>query len=246
MTIREQLVEVRAGDRLQAELAEMLPRSDRKTLLAGMRRVSQNVPCPHNESHLLSFVVACVRRRDVEGAIVEAGCFKGGSTAKLSLVASMLDKRLVAFDSFDGLPENTEGHETSILGHSIKGWFDQGNFRGTLDEVQSNIRTYGDIDVCTLVKGWFDDTMPMFDSPIAAAYLDVDLASSTRTCLKYLYPLVSPGGVLVSQDGDFPLVIDVFSDTSFWADEVGVDMPTVGGLGTNKLITIEKPAPRRG
>ena len=178
----------------------------------------------------MSFVVSCVRRRGVEGTIVEAGCFKGGSTAKLSLVASILGKQLFAFDSFAGLPENTESHEASILGHSIEGWFDEGNFRGTLDEVQSNIRTYGDIAACTFVRGWFEDTMPLFDSPIAAAYLDVNSASSTRTCLKYLYPLLSPGGVLVSQDGDFPLVIDVFSDTSFWEEELGVDMPNVGGL----------------
>lgn len=44
------------------------------------------------------------------------------------------------------------------------------------------------------IKGWFEDTMPVFNERIIAAYIDVDLASSTKTCLKYLYPLLVPGG----------------------------------------------------
>ncbi len=49
--------------------------------------------------------------------------------------------------------------------------------------------------------------MPCFEQPVLGAYIDVDLASSTIACLKYLYPRLVPGGVIVSQDGDFPLVI---------------------------------------
>lgn len=86
--------------------------------------------------------------------------------------------------------------------------------------------------------------MPGFDEPIAAAYIDVDLASSTRTCLKYLYPRLSPGGVLISQDGDFPLVMAVFDDDNFWRDEIGCEKPTIDGLGKSKMLKIIKPAPK--
>ena len=90
------------------------------------------------------------------------------------------------------------------------------------------------------MKGWFNVTMPQFNKKISAIYLDVDLASSTKVCLKYLYPLLVPGGILVSQDGDFPLVIDVFDDDSFWENEVGCKKPMIEGLGVNKMIKIKK------
>ena len=81
----------------------------------------------------------------------------------------------------------------------------KGKYCGSLEEVKNNIAKYGEIGVCHFIKGWFEETMSLFNKRIAAAYLDVDLASSTKTCLKYLYPLLVPGGVIISQDGDFPL-----------------------------------------
>lgn len=240
---RELLAEMMEVSRLENELAELYPHSaERKALLARIKHIRANVDCPHNESHVLSFIVELFRlSEEVEGVVVEAGCYKGGSSAKISLAAAALDRQLVVFDSFEGLPPNNEPHKSSLLGHSIEGWFDEGKFAGALDEVRANVERYGDISRCRFVKGWFEDTMPPFAEPICAAYLDVDLASSTRTCLKYLYPRLSPGGVLMSQDGDFPLVVDVFQDRDFWEREVGWPMPAVEGLGTRKILKIVKP-----
>ena len=113
---------------------------------------------------------------------------------------------------------------------------------GALEEVKANVAKYGKIDRCRFIQGWFDDTMPHFHEPIATAYIDVDLVSSTKTCLKYLYPLLAPGGILYSQDGHLPLVIEVFDDDSFWENEVGCKKPRMLGLGTSKLITVFKDA----
>ena len=207
-----------------------------------LERISWNVECPHSQDQIISFINSFFSMRsDKEGCIVEAGSYKGGSTAKFSIGAKLADRQLVIFDSFQGLPENEEFHDKSILGHSIRNWFEKGKFCGTLDEVKKNIKKYGKIEVCKFIKGWFDDTMLNFSSKICAVYLDVDLASSTRTCLKYLYPLIIPGGVLYSQDGDFPLVIDVFNDDEFWEKEVGCKKPYIEGLGKKKLIKIVKP-----
>ncbi|MBK6827703.1 MAG: hypothetical protein IPG86_12920 [Chitinophagaceae bacterium] len=55
--------------------------------------------------------------------------------------------------------------------------------------------------------------------------------------MKYLFPLLSPGGAIYSQDGDFPLVIEVFRDQQFWMEELGCEkMPVIENLG--KKITI--------
>src|SRR5690606_19018518 len=48
------------------------------------------------------------------GVLVEAGCFKGGSTAKLSLLAELAGRELVVFDSFEGLPDNDESGQVTI------------------------------------------------------------------------------------------------------------------------------------
>ena len=111
--------------------------------------------------------------------------------------------------------------------------------------MKQNIEKYGELRECKCIKGWFEDTMPQFTKKIAAVYVDVDLASSTKTCLKYLYPLIIPGGVLCPQDGDFPLVIQVYDDDVFWEKEVGCKKPYIEGLGTQKLIRITKPPDSR-
>lgn len=228
---------------LQLELNKVVHSTAEQKILADrFAQISKNVNCPHNASHILSFAIEILSiPKDRQGCIVEAGCFKGGSTAKFSIAAKMAGRSLVVFDSFQGLPANQEAHDQSILGHSIKEWFAEGKFAGTKEEVISNITKYGEIDCCEFIEGWFEDTLPLFNRPISAAYIDVDLASSTKTCLKYIYPLLVPGGAIYSQDGDFPLVIDVFSDEKFWQEELGCAKPHIEGLGKKKIIRLRKP-----
>lgn len=227
---------------LRHELDQLLSQDRSRELLGRFRRISEAIECPHNESHVLSFAVALLSLPpDVEGCIVEAGCFKGGSTAKTSIVAKLLGRTLVVFDSFEGLPENAEEHDRTIDGVSIREWFRPKAFCGSLEEVRANVARHGEPDACRFVKGWFEDTLPGFSVPVCAGYLDVDLAASTRTCLQYLYPRLSPGGVLVSQDGDFPLVLEVFEDERFWRESVGCERPVIDGLRRSKMISVRKP-----
>ncbi len=216
--------------------------AERTKLHGEITKISRNVPCAHEESEVLSFNYAILALPDtVEGCVIECGAFKGGSTAKFSLATRMVNRKLYVFDSFEGLPENDEEHTESILGHSIENWFDPGEFNGALEEVKANITKYGAIEVCEFVQGYYENTMPDFKEKVAAVYIDVDLASSTKTCLKYLWPLLSPGGVVMSQDGDFPLVIEAYDDDEFWENEVGCPKPVIDGLGTRKIISITKP-----
>ena len=156
----EHLREMVAVARLQPELARVMPSiHGRRELLRRMREITANVSCPHNESHILRFIVELLKLSQTDGVVVEAGCFRGGSTAKLSIAASGAERDLVVFDSFQGLPANEELHEKSILGHSIEGWFVEGEFAGRLDEVRSNVRRYRVYERCRFVAGWFEDTM---------------------------------------------------------------------------------------
>lgn len=213
---------------------------DKIRLIKQLYVISSKVESPHTQDEVINMIRAILSFRPGScGVVVEAGCFKGSSTAKFSLAADIVGKKLVAFDSFEGIPENNEPHDKSIFGWE-KGVFKKGDYCGTLEEVISNVQRFGKIERCRFIKGWFDDTMPDFKEPISAIYIDVDLASSTRTCLKYLFPLLERGGILYSQDGHLPLVVDVFSDGDFWLKEVGCQKPLIQGLGRRRLIKIIK------
>jgi O-methyltransferase len=210
----------------------------RTRLLWSFFWISVRVESPHTNRDILAFVCAMLRNRCVPGSYVECGCYKGSSTAKFSLVASLLGKKLFVFDSFAGIPENDEEHGFNIYGERTA--FKKGDFAGGEREVRDNIRRYGALETCELVKGWFEETLPAFHETVSAAYLDVDLESSTKTCLKYLYPLLDRSGIIMSQDGHLPLVIRVFSDQDWWVSVLGTGAPTVAGLGTSKIISFVK------
>lgn len=212
----------------------------RLSYLQSIYRTSYHVDCAHTQSEILECVTALLSFSGSSQAVfVEAGCYKGGSAAKFSTAARTVGREMIAFDSFEGLPANEERHGPTILGDIPN--FDAGKYRGGLEEVQANVHTHGAIECCQFIKGWFEQTMPDFHRPIAVAYLDVDLVASTKTCLRFLYPQLEPGGSIFSQDAHLPLIIDLLRNEAFWREDVGIAPPLIEGLGTRKLVRITKP-----
>ena len=213
---------------------------DRWRLARAFRRIHRTIVASHTHEELIEIVSAILSLPPgVEGALVEAGCFKGASAAKLSLVARLTGRPLILCDSFAGIPDNAESHGQTTDG--VQADFRAGQYRGGLDEVHDAIGRYGDLEPCRFVKGWFEDTLPTLSGPIAVAFIDVDLAASTRTCVRELYPRLSPGGMLFSHDGHLPLCIEALRDPQLWAS-TGQPLPVIDGLGTRKLVRITKPA----
>lgn len=211
----------------------------RLRLIGAFYRISYRVDCPHTEHELLAISRAILNiAPSVRGAIVEAGAFHGGSTAKLSLVARLAGRELHVFDSFEGMPANSETHGRSIYGREHH--FSEGSHAVPLEEARYNVATYGDAARTQFHKGWFSETMPAFKEPVAAACVNVDLVQSTKDCLRYLYPLTVAGGVIFSQDAHFPWIISLLRDEAFWRNEVGVTRPDIPGLGASKFVAIRK------
>lgn len=217
----------------------------RRMLVERVRAADTGMVCAHTAAEMERIISAILAiPPSTRGCIVEAGCFKGGSTVKLSHAVKLVGRKLYVFDSFAGLPTHDEQHGRTLFGDKID--FYPGRYKGRLDEVRQNVTRFGAVDVCEFVPGWFDDTMPHFHEPIALAFIDVDLASSTRTCLQYLYPLLVPGGSIFSHDGHLPLCMEVFRDDAFWKDVVGHARPAIPGLGRRKLLQIRKPDAKAG
>lgn len=169
--------------------------------------------------------------------VVEAGAGSGSSTAKLSLATRMVGGHLHVFDSFRGIPENDEKHQM-LDGRPLV--FRRGAFRGRLTSVKNTVERFGAIEVCTFHKGLFEETVPLFKETIDFALLDVDLLASTRTCVKQFFPLLAPDGVMLSQDGHLRAIVELFSSAEFWRSEVGVALPHIIGLGTQKMLELKR------
>ncbi len=171
--------------------------------------------------------------KDVDGCIVECGSFKGASTASLSLLAQMCGRRLEVFDSFAGLPEPSEVDRA----HRVVHWgelhtYEKGGWKGTLDEVRSNIGRYGAIEPCAFHVGYFEQTLPDFDEPCAFAFVDVDLRGSLETCLKHLWPLLSDGRCLFTHEAPHPEIAGLFFSEMWWRENLDSEPPGLVGAGT--------------
>jgi O-methyltransferase len=172
----------------------------------------------------------------VEGAVVECGCYKGGSTINISLVCEIVGRRLIVCDSFQGLPEVREYDANHVspshasLGHTEP--YSEGALAAPLDLVKSNLTRYGSVELCEFKVGFFDESLKDFDAAVAMAFLDVDLIDSLRPCLTALWPgLVRDGRIYVHEADDLPLVATFF-DRAWWGEQIGGDAPGFVGAGT--------------
>ena len=201
-------------------LGRALPARVRLRLLIGFLRIDWNVEHGHYPIEITRIAGLAASRPARPGEImVEAGCWKGGSTAKFSLLCAHLGLQLHVYDSFQGVP----------VGQSDPTDYDfSSEFASTEDEVLANLRRYGRPEVCTLHRGWFADTIARDGAPgeVRLVYVDCDLAGGTRQVLAGVVPHLAPDAVVLSQDFHIPAVRDLLADAGAWA-ELGVPKPSV-------------------
>lgn len=167
---------------------------------------------------------------ELEGDVVECGVWKGSSAATLSLVCRRTGRRLKVCDSFQGLPDDGMQLHTGL--HTrVFGYYKEGMFTGALDEVRENIGRYGALEVCDFVPGFFADSLHTLRGPIVFAFLDVDLAASTRDCLRGIWPLLVENGLLYCDDAGDLDVVKVYFDDVWWRQNLGCAAPGLVGSG---------------
>lgn len=197
-------------------LAHVVPAHRLPRLAWRFAKVGRFVPCPHSINELTEISRALAARRGLSGTVVECGCFKGGSTARVSLVCKELGRRLVVFDSFEGLPEPEPWDAIHQIARPRQ--FRRGEYRGALDEVRANVAQFGALDVCEFVPGWFSETMAdATPGEVVVAFVDADLVASTRDALEQVWPRLVEGGVVFvhdATDGKLAAFLD------FWARRI--------------------------
>lgn len=114
----------------------------------------------------------------IDGLYLEFGVWKGES---INYIASLTDKVIYGFDSFEGFPERWREN------------FDKGYFAvEKLPSVRKNV---------ILKKGWFADTLPKFlmeeSAQCSFVFMDCNLYSSTKTVLDLLKSRIVKDTIIV-------------------------------------------------
>ena len=147
---------------------------------------------------LLEQSVVALERDEVRGDFIEAGVWRGGAIMYLrALLAAydIPDRQVIAADSFAGIPLNT-----TFRHDPVDDWQDR--WAASLGDVRKAVRRYGLLDDrIEFVAGYFADTLKtLSDRRFALIRLDSDSHDSVMTSLEWLYPLLSPGGIVIIDD----------------------------------------------
>jgi len=149
-------------------------------------------------------------RSGVPGAIVECGVWRGGSMMAAARTLFELGevRDLVLFDTYAGMTQPT-ADDVDPYGQDARSHF-QASQAGdhnewcyaSLEDVRANLLSTGyPEDRISFVQGDVTKTLPHAGlGQIALLRLDTDWYESTLHELTTLYPLLSPGGVLIIDD----------------------------------------------
>lgn len=135
-------------------------------------------------AQLMNVVGACEK---IDGDIAEAGVFRGGSAA-LILQASP-SKQLHLFDTFEGLPGSD-------------GQFQAGDYRAGVEQVRAALGPWD--RRLSFHPGLFPaSALGLEGLHFAFVHLDLDLYASTIDALRWFWPRLNKGGMLLSHDYPF-------------------------------------------
>lgn len=132
----------------------------------------------------------------VEGDFVELGVYKGHTAALLGKFAERMDRGLYLLDTFSGWDKrDLTGRDAGMppaFGDSSIPLVEQ-RLRKAQVDVGRRVR---------FIKGRFPDTVAQLPANhrYCLAHLDCDLGAPTEAGLRYFYPRVSPGGVILIHD----------------------------------------------
>lgn len=190
------------GGHKEASVVSMLKsaRKGRESLLSG------------NEA----FTVFSIARAQaaLDGEMAEVGVYQGCSAKIISQANGGTPLHL--FDTFAGLPLPL-GAEKELL--------HEGLYAASLSSVQAFLTDHNNV---SFYPGLFPNTAePCADTRFSFVHLDVDLKSSTLSCLDFFYPRMVQGGVILSHDYSYlDGVRSAFDDFLATRPEQVIELPT--------------------
>jgi hypothetical protein len=151
-----------------------------------------------SDAQLFDLIQFIDKTKDVAGDVVEYGSLHGGSGAVIAEAVKFFGEKPVwLFDTFDGIPDSKYG-----LDFHWNGSFSDNSYAQVRD-------AFSDLKNVTVVKGNICDTYnKVTDNPISFGYLASDTLESGELLMNYMWPKLSPGGIIAVCDyGSFPNAI---------------------------------------
>lgn len=149
--------------------------------------------------------------RDLPGSIVECGVYKGASFARFAgfrnIFGNPFSHKLIGFDTFGKFPETKYKDDKKYRKRLIDG---SGEQSISTDQLLKVFKNKGIDKNVELIEGDAVKTIPEYlkKNPhlkISLLNLDVDIYEPSVTILKYFWPRIVKGGVLILDDyGVFP------------------------------------------
>lgn len=203
-----------------------------RLIIAMKRNESRIVGASSFLEHLVMAMHILKIPKNQEGCVIECGCYKGRSTASLSLVCALCNRNLEVFDSFQGLPEPSEiDRAHRRLNFHELATYSQGAFRGSLEEVRDNVRRFGNLRVCNFHPGYFDQSLPGFKHQCTFVFVDADLRASVETVVSNLWPQLSDGCSFFTHEAEQMEIASLFFDACWWKAHLDSNAPGLVGAG---------------
>lgn len=161
--------------------------------------------------------------REIPGAIVECGVLKGASFSRFAMFREIFgnpfSKKIIGFDTFDTFPETEFEGDKDARNRQINA---AGINSISVDQLYEVLKNKGIEKNVELVEGDITKTVPEYiekhpELKISMLNLDTDIYEPAVTILKYMYPRITKGGVLILDDyetfpGEAKAVDDYFKD----------------------------------
>ena len=128
----------------------------------------------------------------LEGDLAEVGVYQGGSAKLICEVKK--DKELYLFDTFTGLPEVSD--DDTHFGE--KHWYDNEFSNTSVESIKKLLNKYENVNI---IKGIFPESgQEIIDKKFCFVHLDVDLYKSTLESLRFFFPKMIQGGIILIHD----------------------------------------------
>ena len=148
--------------------------------------------------------------KELPGAIVECGVFKGASLIRFATFRNLFEaehsRKIIGFDMFGKFPETNFSEDKKYR----KKFIDSAGEQSISETELAQIFEFKNIKNYELVKGDINQTVPKYvkDNPhlkIALLHIDTDVYEPAVTILKKMYDRVVRGGIIAFDDyGTFP------------------------------------------
>lgn len=157
--------------------------------------------------------------RDIPGDTIECGVFKGASSYFICKAVAGSGKTHHLCDSFCGLSEPTAEDGA---------YWSKGDLSAQRRQVEHTLRGFTDL---AFHEGWIPGCFAgLEDAAFSFAHIDVDLFQPTLDSLRFVYPRMRPGGVILFDDYGFSTCQGAAKAVDLFVKETGreplIPLPT--------------------